>query len=222
MITNLSKFVAFLGEHNITAHEFMLPYMLYLDEQVNINGVVKYPNDPSEGRPIATLYQYSEQCRGWSPSEIARLEEAGLLENDNPTTVGSGGAEKPVSPDLMRPTQLFRDTIFAPMDRWEEFVQAYPVTVPNFHDPSKPEIPLQMVGDPGAWEALEDFYNKRVRSKVLHEEILDLLEWGKQNGYINMNISKFVSSRHWETLKQLRAKKGDIATLKGVPGTEQA
>lgn len=207
MIHNLSKFVRFLTKYNITAHEFMLPYMLYLDEKANINGIEKYPYDPDEGRPIAHLYQYARQSRGWSPDEIKLLEDKNLIKNNNRTVVEAGAPRRRTSPDMMEVTDEFRQQIFAPETRWEEFVQAYPISVPNFTSPDKPEIPLQMVSQPGAWEALEDFYNKVVRTKVLHEQILDIVEWGKNNGHINMNISKFVSSRHWETLKKFKSKK---------------
>lgn len=207
MIHDLTKFVRFLGQHGITAHEFMLPYMLYLDEKVNINGTVKYPNDPSQGRPIANLYRYTEQSRGWTPSEVRNLESKGLIINNNRVEDG----RKISQPDMMSVTDLFRDTIFAPETRWEEFVEAYPTTVPNFHDPRKPEIPLMMVGEPGAWEALEKFYNKMVKTKVLHEQIIDLVNWASGEGYINMNISKFVASKHWVVLKQLRESRGTKA-----------
>lgn len=207
MIHNLPKFVRFLSKHGITAHEFMLPYMLYLDERVEVNGNIKYPNDPSEGRAIANLYRYAENCRGWTPTEIANLEKKGLIVNKNPYKDGRRLSQ----PDMMQVTDLFCDSIFAPETRWDEFVQAYPVSVPNFHDPRKPEIPLQMVQSPGDWEALEDFYSKVVKTKVLHDMVVDLVKWGTKEGYINMNISKFVSSKHWNVLKELRQRKGSTS-----------
>lgn len=209
MIHNLPKFVRFLTKYGITAHEFMLPYMLYLDERVEINGTVKYPNDPSEGTAIANLYRYSQNVRGWTSKEINNLEQKGLIENRNRMINEGGTKRRKTSPDMMSVTDLFCDEIFAPETRWDEFVQAYPTTVPNFHDASKPEIPLQMVSEPGAWEALENFYLKVVKTQVLHEQVLDLVKWGREQGYINMNISKFVSSRHWNTLKTLRQQQSE-------------
>ena len=205
MIHDLSKFVRFLSKHKITAHEFMLPFMLYLDEKVNINGYEKYPNDPSEGTPIANLYRYAENCRGWTPDEIQNLEDRGLIINKNVHRDG----RKVSAPDMMEITELFRDEIFAPETRWEEFVQAYPVSVPHFHDSNKPNIPLQTVSGPGEWEALEKFYNKLVRTRILHDKIIELVKWGKEHGYINMNISKFVASKQWIVLQEHREKHVD-------------
>ncbi len=40
--------------------------------------------------------------------------------------------------------------------------------------------------------------------RVAHEEILDLLQWGMLNGLVNMGLKKFLDSRQWLSIKQLR------------------
>lgn len=200
MIHDIGKFIGILSKYEITAHEFMLPYLLYLDERDDKGQGTSY-----EGKPITLLYEYHENVRGWTPKEVRRLEDKGLLLNDNRIVRDEAGTRrKRVSPDMMNASTLFVDEVFAPVDAFDEFVQAYPDHVENFHDPKKPKIPLKIVANPGAWEELERFYDRIVTSRVLHEKILDVLEWAKREGYINMNISKFVASRHWEALMNLR------------------
>lgn len=209
MISDLPKFVRFCTRYGITAHEFMLPYMLYLDERVEIGGIVKYPNDPSEGTAIANLYKYVQSTRKWTAEEMQNLENKGLIENRNPVIRDKDYERKASNPDLMAVTDLFCEEIFAPETRWDEFVQAYPSRVPNFNNPNGPDINLQTVAEPGAWEALENFYRKIVRTKVLHDQIIDLIRWAERHGYINMNISKFVASKHWEVLMEMRREKNE-------------
>lgn len=192
MIHDLDKFVRFLCRHNITAHEFMLPYMLYLDER---DGSGRYIN---HGNAIARLYQYSEQVRGWTPSEVNNLVRQGLITDDNST---NSEGRKEVSPDMMHVTEKFKEAIFAPETRFEEFTAVYPTMVENFNDPRKPKIPLKIVED---LEALEKYYHKVVKTRALHQQILDVVEWARDRGYIKMNISKFVHSKHWQALLEQR------------------
>jgi len=216
MIHNLPKFVRFCTRYGITAHEFMLPYMLYLDEKVKRGGAMKYPNDPSEGTPVANLYKYILGTRPWTPDEISNLENKGLLENRNQMVRKDDYVKKATSPDLMSPTDLFCSEIFAPETRWEEFLSVYPTRVPNFNNPNGPDINLMLVAEPGAMDALENFYSKVVKTKVLHEQVIDLVKWAAENGYINMNISKFVASKHWEVLLEMRQQKPDLAEAYGT------
>lgn len=49
------------------------------------------------------------------------------------------------------------------------------------------------------------FYGTQINhNPEKHKEVLDILNWSKENGYLNFGILSFVISRQWESLKQLR------------------
>ena len=75
MITDLSKFINFLVKYEITAHEFMLPYMLYLDG-VEKAGKKVYP---TSGSAMANILKYRHGTRGWTLTEMQHLEEKNLI-----------------------------------------------------------------------------------------------------------------------------------------------
>jgi hypothetical protein len=52
-------------------------------------------------------------------------------------------------------------------------------------------------------EAMFASYSKAIRhSKKLHEKVMFLLEWAKENNLIKYGIAEFVASRKWESLAQ--------------------
>ena len=59
----------------------------------------------------------------------------------------------------------------------------------------------------------EDFclyYSKTIKScGITHEKVMDLLEFGKENNFINYSILEFISSRKWEELEYIQ-NSGDI------------
>lgn len=61
------------------------------------------------------------------------------------------------------------------------------------------------------------FYGKTIKwNPTLHREIIDLLQWGKENDMIKMGISTFVINQSWIALKEARDKgmgSVDINTL---------
>lgn len=58
------------------------------------------------------------------------------------------------------------------------------------------------------FNSIEDFffaYGKAIKfNPDKHKEVLEILEWGKQNSLIKSGICEFVISRQFETLKQLK------------------
>lgn len=59
-----------------------------------------------------------------------------------------------------------------------------------------------------SFKSFEDYcweYGKTIKFNLeKHQEILNLLEYGKENNLINSGISDFVISRQWETIKILK------------------
>ena len=58
------------------------------------------------------------------------------------------------------------------------------------------------------YNSLEEFYfaySSAIKHSIdSHKEIMELLEWGKENGHISYSIVEFVISRKWIELKELR------------------
>lgn len=58
------------------------------------------------------------------------------------------------------------------------------------------------------FSSLDDFfffYGTQIgHNPEKHKEVMDILNWAKENNYINFGILNFTISRQWENLKQLR------------------
>lgn len=55
-------------------------------------------------------------------------------------------------------------------------------------------------------------YAKAIKYKPdIHEHILELLEWGKENNLINYTLASFIVDRRWEELEAF--KNGDLANI---------
>ena len=48
-------------------------------------------------------------------------------------------------------------------------------------------------------------YGKAIKfNPQLHEEILELVQWGKENNLINTGICDFIAGHHWDSLRKLK------------------
>ena len=58
------------------------------------------------------------------------------------------------------------------------------------------------------WRSMEDFcfaYGKVLKFNLQkHKEVLELLDWAKENGLITFNIAEFIISQKWDDLKKLK------------------
>ena len=49
------------------------------------------------------------------------------------------------------------------------------------------------------------FYSTQINhNPEKHKEVMEILQWSKDNGYINFGICSFVIGRQWEALKELK------------------
>lgn len=64
------------------------------------------------------------------------------------------------------------------------------------------------------YKSLDDMcfeYGKAIKfNPDLHKEVLELLEWGKENGHVSSGICDFIASNQWLTLKELRDNGAEI------------
>lgn len=194
MISDTQRMIEFMGEHNMNPNQFMLCWILYLDKKEH-----KGENLPTEGSAIANVYRFAEEVGPWPDAEIKDLVERGYL-----VYRGSG---KDYYPDQMRVTRKFSEAVFASVDDFEHFVQAYPSFVENFNDPRKEDIPLKAVD----MEKVERIFNQRVKTKAEFERLMKALEWGKENDKIKMNILNYVSGEIWKShLEKMRNDSPDV------------
>lgn len=75
--------------------------------------------------------------------------------------------------------------------------------------------PVSLRGIAKKFDSIEDFYRFYGKSILWnpekHEEILNLINWGKENNVIRESIASFVINRSWDTLQAL--KDGDIVNI---------
>lgn len=73
--------------------------------------------------------------------------------------------------------------------------------------------PVGIRGVAKKFDSLEDFYRfygKQIRNKPeIHEHIIDLVKWAKENNILCVSLCNFVVDHKWEELESLR--NGDLA-----------
>lgn len=173
----------------MTPSQFILCWILYLDNQ-------EYQGErlPEEGKAIANIYRYIELVGKWHYDEIDDLVERGYLS-------GQEDADGYFWPDKMQVTEKFSDAVFASIEDFEKFVNAYPSFVENFNDPRQGDIPLKAVD----MEKVESIFNQKVRTKAEFERLMKALKWGKENDEVKMNILNYISGEIWKAhLKKMK------------------
>lgn len=92
------------------------------------------------------------------------------------------------------------------MDLWEHYP---PFTIINGR-------PFDLRNPTKLYKSLEEMcwgYGKEIKfNPIVHAEVIDLLEYGKDNNLISNNICSFIAGHQWELLKQYRD--GDMGTFK--------
>jgi hypothetical protein len=187
MFVDINEYVHCLNRLKITANQFLLCYLLFTDQKVEIS-----PNKYAyvkKGTGMANLYKYASQNTKWTKEEIDDLVAKGYLFNKNNAS--------DIYPDYLIVTELFEKEIFIRSNAFREFWDAYPPLVPNFNHPNGPKIKLKIC-DP---DELEKLYIKKVATVAEHKLLMEVLFWAKENNQVNINIENFVKSNHWRDLK---------------------
>jgi hypothetical protein len=187
MFVDINDYVNCLNQMKITANQFLLCYLLYSDQKVEIApnkyGYIK------KGTGMANLYKYASQNTKWTKEEIQDLIDKNYIKNRNITP--------DIYPDYLEITDEFVEKIFNKSSSFQEFWDAYPPLVPNFSHPNGPKIKLKIC-DP---DELEKLYLRKVPTVAEHKLLMDVLRWAKENNQLNINIENFVKSNHWRDLK---------------------
>ena len=174
----------------ITARQFMLLMLLEIDRQEQSGQIA------GDSSAIAQVYKFAEGVEKWSFEEIDDLVAKGLLIDHNTNAQQRGSY-----PDHFEVTELFISAVMSTWTDFEEFWEAYPSFVDNFDDFRAPKIPLKA----SDFDDVQAKYRKYVRTAAKHQKVLELLKWGVKNDHVKMNIGKFVGSRGWDQLQELRS-----------------
>lgn len=184
MFEDAGKLVDICVKLDITANQFLLCYLLYTDEKVD--GVY-----PSKGRPIANLYKYSSNEESkWTREEVEDLIEKEYLSHKPNKQTSS------IYPDDLIVMDSFIESVMASQSRFDQLNAIYPFV----ENTNGMHFQLKVCD----LDKMEERYNKVVRTQSLHNHILELIRWAKDNGGVNMKLENFIASRGWNTLEERR------------------
>jgi hypothetical protein len=186
MIKDLGDMFVVLEKFDITMEQFMLPYILFLDQREHGEDPL-----PRGGSAVAYIYRYSENVRPWPRASIQELVDKGLLKNYN--------EDETVYPDNLEVTDKFAEAVFATRSDFERFWNAYPAFAEKVEDEQKEDIPLKASVKSG----VRDLFESHVHTKRDFQEMMDALDWGKEHGMIQIPIEEFLGSEYWTQLREI-------------------
>lgn len=193
MIEDVDRYIDFMVENDMTANQFLLAYILYLDYQEHNDGVMG-----SDLPAIANVYKYATTTGGWSTPSMQDLINKGWLKGELD--------KKKIYPDDLQPTQKFIDAIFASKGDFERFWETYPHFIDHWDDPRQGKIPVKAVSK----DEIRDIFNDRVKTKTRFRKLIEALEWAVENDQITMGIKKWLEGEYWKA--HLKQKEEGITT----------
>lgn len=211
---SLDRELDLMTQYNLSAEEWWIIQLLFL---------AQYP----EGR-IGPLERYSKIIGGFKYDIIESLQSKGVLKKMN---IKKGdhfeiddlqfnyvkGEDKKTYPlDIPFTANFIKSYLKHSGELGKELFLEYPTFIYINGSP----INARSITTNGHFGSMEDFfffYGKTIKwNPTLHKEIIDLLQWGKENDMIKMGISTFVINQLWIALKEARDKgmgSVDINTL---------
>ena len=183
LIVELNTILNLMTSYRLTESELMLVYLTFLaqDEQgSHTEYFVKWLSNGGQER-LRPLFE--------------SLKEKGII-------------KKNYNPDSYIPNEIEFNKNF--LKSWakntgelgQELFDAYPAFLPA----GGKLLPLRNISK--KYYSLEEFffaYSVAIKHNVdAHKEVMELLEWGKENNLISYSILEFLASRKWLELKELR------------------
>lgn len=152
-----------------------------------------------------SLYRYFTQAK----KDIVPREILGSLQTKNIIDKGFIIPEpgKPIDPGKIMFSSSFTKKYFkTSLELGEELKDSYPL----FLYSESRSFPMKNILK--GFRSLEDFcmaYGKAIRfSPTLHAEVIELVEWAKENNAIHFSLPEFVVSKKWDDLRKI--KNGEI------------
>jgi len=186
-IYETNDLVDFLSKEGITSKQFMYCLLLHYDKKYS-----RIPGTNKVSRPLSKLYKYHNNVEKFSREDLKTLLDKGFIEKTGSKLV----------PDMLEITDKFSKAYLGDSLKFEELYETYPAWVKNFSHPSGGDIPLKNMND---YVATESLYNRFVKTDKNHKRVIEAVKWGKETNNINMSIEKFVNSKGWEALWELKS-----------------
>lgn len=197
-IHEINDLVDFLCDKQITTKQLVYCLLLHHDKKYGRKeGTAKIV------RPLSQLYKYYSNVEQFRKSELQELIDKGLLTKNGDK----------FKPDMLEVTDRFLKDWYGDKYKFEGLVEVYPKWVTNFQHPSKPDANLMMISDR---QALIKTYNSLVKTYKMHNRVLSVVQWGKERELIKVGIEKFVHSKHWEQLMELRDKDQEMQNYTNI------
>ena len=177
--------------YRITPTELILFEMLLLMQE-------------DDDRELTNLYfSLDEKSRGSISNSLKRLQESELI-NKSYKIPEAGSKWNPY--DIPLNKNKVKNFYKCSFEMGEELWNVYP----QFGHINGNVVGLRTISDKD--DSPEDFYRRYGKeinwNPEKHKQIIDLVEWAKDNNIINYSISKFVRNHKWDELDSL--KNGDV------------
>jgi len=168
--------------YNITAEELLVVYLTFLARD-------------EEGHPEYFSKWFSNGGSTRLRPIFESLKEKGIILKDyNPDTYDPN--------DIRFNKNFLKSWLKNSGEMGQELFDTYPAFLES---PGK-WYPLKNIAK--KYDTLDQFffaYSSAIKhNPEKHKEVMELLEWGKQNKQINYNICEFVISHKWDELKYLK------------------
>lgn len=184
----VNDLVEFCVEHDINVKQFFFCILLLYDKKYSrIEGKAEI------SRPLSKLYKYFKNVEKFSKEELQDLVDKGFLEQWG----------KKFKPDSLEVTDKFEKKWYGEKYKFNQFEEVYP----NKTMIDGKEIAINGYDDPPQMIRL---YNSIVKTYKMHNRVMELTEWGRENNLINMNIKKYIASKQWENLKRAKDNGGSL------------
>lgn len=201
MFYSIDQYLGVLEEFQITAHQFLLPYLLCLHhghQMPMIAAVVKRQTSIGDmNTPMDMIVRCNVLANpisgdvAWTQADIHNLMVAKALQKMPLNT--------PLA-DLL-PTTTFRNVVFTHTGDFEEFFKLYPMLMSS----STSEKGFPTKGSGINVMDLEVLYRKVVTTRSEHERVMRCLQWGIDHKMIQYKIDTFLNARVWWDLEKAMA-----------------
>lgn len=189
----LKQQLAFCEKHGIAPNELLLFQVILLMQEGD------YPEIVSD------YFQLRTCSRGSTREMLVKLQDCGII-NKSFKIPETGSIDPHIIP-LNK--NIVKDYYKCSFELGKELFDAYPqFTTINGNVTSIRSISKK-------YDSLEDFY--RAYGKIIHwspekhAEIIELVEWGKENNVINCTLANFIIDQKWLALEAMR--NGDLGTV---------
>lgn len=182
---SLERELDFMIKYGLTAEEFYFMRLIFLAQDGHKEYLSKFFKEGSLGLPILDL--------------LTSLQQKGVI-NKSYTIPAKGEVFEPIDVEFNK--QVLKGFLQHSEDLGMELFNSYPaMTVINGKTFSLRNIAK-------FYKTFDEFcfaYGKEIKfDPVKHQQILDILEWAKENNLVHSGIGDFIISRKWLDYQDLK------------------